>query len=109
MLLEWLRPILQGKKQGSKPRATIHNFSSHPCHAVPSPVRDPDGGCNLIRNPAGALIMCEEPDVVLASPPVPEGEVLLDPTLGLKDHERGVGHSEAYEQRERQERVINMP
>ena len=98
-----------GLEAGVKATSTIHNLSRHPCHALPSPVRDPDRGRDLIRHPASPLVMREEPDVVLAAPPVPEGEVLLDPTLGLKDHERGVGHSEAYEQRERQERVINMP
>ena len=60
---------------------------------LPSPMGDPDGRCDLVRYPASAFIMCEEPDVVLPPSPVPVGEVLLDPALCFEDHNGSMGNT----------------
>ena len=52
----------------------------------PAPMREPDGGCDLVGHPAGPLVVSEQPDVVPASVPVPVWEMLLDPLFGLQNH-----------------------
>ncbi len=59
----------------------------------PSPVREPDGGCDLVGCPAGTLVVREEPDVIATATPIPKGEVLLDPTLGGGSCGRLEGHA----------------
>lgn len=61
----------------------------------PAPVREPDGGRDLIRHPAGTLVVSEEPDVISTATPVPIRVVLLDPALGLEDHVGGMRDSQA--------------